>query len=186
MRGAKTPLHPILVEFIDLVIAFFAASFGMILFFGSFFFLNSRSESQLYSGKSYRVTNFNVVRVYFQPGSAGGENGVPVGPTYTASGIVEGKQEWMDLRLWLPSTPQSPAPQDLYELEQRVPAGTIIPAYFFPDLKGMRRLHPATTLPPAEQGDQNVRDTLHYGGLALAVCAAAVVVLIPLRRACVA
>ena len=71
------------------------------------------------------------------------------------------------------------------ELVRLIPAGTTIPVYYFPDLKDAARVRFVGNLPPAEQGQKNTTNVLHYGALGLAMCAGGVLALIPLRRMCV-
>jgi len=172
----RTPSHPLLVRIIDLGIVAFAVSFVLILLLGFAFFMNGRSQSRVYQGRGYFVSNLTVVRVHYQP-ATGPTDSADGFPTLLASGMVEGHVEWMDLRPYLSSRPH-----DQFELEDRVPAGTNIPVYFFPDVKGTPRVRFRSGTPPAEQGHRDATDAVHFGVLGLAWCAAILFVLVLLRR----
>lgn len=175
----KTYSNPILYKIIDLGIAALGAVFVLTLVLGVPFYLNARNESELYQGQQYRLSNFKVIYVHYQPSSTG-TDGQYTPPSFIAKGTVEGKTEWMELRSCLAYQP----PQSQLELVKRVPAGTEIPVYFFPDLKEGYRVRLLSGTPPAEEGRQFTSIALRYGIATLAVCAIGVLVLVPLRRLC--
>jgi hypothetical protein len=96
-----------------------------------------------------------------------------------ASGTVEGNREWMNLLPYLHSTPH-----DQEELESRVPAGTSIPVYLFPDLKGRTRVRVFEQTPPAEAYYNAAKTALNDALLGLALTGGIIFLLVRLRRAC--
>jgi hypothetical protein len=93
--------------------------------------------------------------------------------------MVDGQKEWMGLFPYLHFRPH-----DQTELDLRVPAGTTIPVYLFPGMKGRSRVQVYTVIPPDEASRRTAMSTLSYGMFALAVTAGIIFVLSRLRRAC--
>ena len=147
--------------------------FLSVLLFGFVMFMNSWSAWQRYQGQSYHATSFQIVRVYYQrtTGSHGGS-------TYIyASGMVEGKKEWMSLSPYLKTRPRSQE-----ELESMVPVGTIIPIYLFPNLKGQTRVEVIGALPPAEANRKQAMLVLNRALTILAGLGLVIFVLVRIRR----
>jgi hypothetical protein len=71
-------------------------------------------------GQPYHATTFQLTRPYYQ--KSAGMHGPDV--AVYASGMVEGKKEWMNLLL-------KRAPRDQAELNDSVPPGTVIPVCLF-------------------------------------------------------
>src|SRR5208283_2785844 len=92
-------------------------------------------------GQSYHATTFQVTRPYYQ--KSAGMHGPDV--AVYASGMVEGKKEWMNLVPYL-----KPVPRGQAEVNDLVPPGTVIPVYLFPNLKGQSRIQLIDVLPPGE------------------------------------
>lgn len=171
----KTPPAPQTpaAKFLGIAIGMCGFLFLSVLLFGFVMFMNSWSAWQRYQGQSYHATTFQVVRVYYQrtTGSHGGS-------TYIyASGMVEGKKEWMSLLPYLKTKPQS---QD--ELESMVPAGTMIPIYLFPELKGQTRVELIGPLPPAEANRKQAMYVLNRGLTILGVLGVVIFGLVRVRR----
>jgi hypothetical protein len=85
----------------------------------------------------------------------------------------------MDLQPYL-----KPVPRTEGELDERVPVGTSIPIYLFPDLKGQARVRLFDVVPPAEAFHRDAMHTLNSALRALALTAIVVFVLSRLRRLC--
>ena len=170
--AARVPQTPAM-QLLGVAVGICVFLFFSCLLFGFVMFMNSWSAWQRYEGHSYHATSFQVVRVYYQhsPGSHGGS-------TYIyASGMVEGKKEWMSLFSYLKTRPRSQG-----ELESMVPAGTIIPIYLFPDLKGEARVEVIGTLPPAEANRKQAMLVLNRSLTILGVLGLIIFVLFRIRR----
>jgi hypothetical protein len=111
------------------------------------FYMNASSRAELYEGAPYRVTTFRVTSVqYYRIATDTLNGGTSSVAAASASGIVEGQRESMDL---LPCL--NKIPQDQQDVEQQVPAGTVIGVYLFPTLRGENRIQRIGGLPPAEK-----------------------------------
>lgn len=84
----QTPAAPLLG------IAIGACAFSLLggLMFSFVIFMNSWSAYQRLQGQAYHAASFQVTRVYLQRGTSRGSN-----TRVFASGMVEGRKEWMDL-----------------------------------------------------------------------------------------
>jgi hypothetical protein len=180
-RPAGTPAapqrpvnNPTLFKVLGFAIALCSVALFCILLFGFVIFMNSWDRWHQYEGHRYERTDFTVRQVYWQPHTRGG-------PDIYASGTVEGNKEWMSLRPYLNSVPRSQA-----ELDSRVAVGTMIPIYFFPDMKGRARAQVVTGGPPAETSRRAAMSTLNSSLLGLAVTAGIIFLLSLLRRSCYA
>jgi len=142
--------------------------------FGFVMFINSWTRWHQYEGQPYHRDEFQVTRVYYQRGSKGSID-------VYASGEVEDNREWMSLRPYLHSLPHSQG-----ELESMVPAGTVIPVYFFPGMKGRMRVEVYADTPPAEANQRAAMTTLNHGLLGIAITGGLIFFLILLRRMCFA
>ena len=85
----------------------------------------------------------------------------------------------MSLRPYLPTVPRSEA-----ELDQRVPAGTSISIYLFPQMKGRSRVRVYGETPPADAYRRDAINALNYGLIGLSVCAILIFFLSRFRRMC--
>ena len=155
-------------------IAIGACAFGLLggLLFCFVTFMNSWSTYQRLQGQSYHAASFQVTRVYLQRGTSKNSN-----TRIFASGMVEGRKEWMDLFPYLKRTPSDQA-----ELESLVPEGMVISVYLFPSLNGYARIQLIGTLPPAEAQYKRAMSTLNWGLVALGIGVAILFVLNRLRR----
>lgn len=166
-------IRPTLFRVLSFGIALCSIVFFSILLFGVVSFMNSWTRWHRYEGQRYHRSEFQVTRAYWQRN----------GKSYSvyASGIVESNREWMSLTPYLHATPRSQA-----ELDDLVPAGTSIPIYLFPDLKGRARVQVVEDAPPAEASRRAAMNTLNHGLPSLAVAAGIIFVLSRLRRSCFA
>lgn len=166
--------RPLLFKIVSLAIALCSlALFGTLLF--SFVaFMNSWSRWHRYDGQPYHRAEFQVKRAYFQRGSKGGID-------IYASGTVEDQPQWMDLESFV-----QPLPRSQEELDSAVPAGTSIPIYLFPNLKGRTRVRVYRETPPAEAYRSSAMNALQYGLGGLALGAGLIFLLSRARRMCFA
>lgn len=172
-RPAK---HPALVRLLEGAIALCAVVGVSIALFSAVILANAWMRWQQFKGLTYHQTEFRVVRVSIErPSTARGS------PVLTASGLVDGEQEKMNLRPYLRMMPY-----DQSTLEQMVPAGTSIPVYLFSGLKGKMRVQLNNGPPPAEAASQAATSVVRNGCLGLAMCCGVLFVLIRLRRMCLA
>jgi len=167
--------RPVLLKIVSLLIAIFGFGFLSSLLFGFVIFINNWNDWHRYEGQPYHRSTFEVRQVYYQRTGRGGVD------TY-ARGNVEGQREWMSLRPYIGPR----LPRDQAELDQRVPVGTEIPVYFFPDMKGRSRIRVYGETPPAEDYHRTAMNALNYGLMGLAICAIAIFVLTRLRATCFA
>jgi hypothetical protein len=179
-RPAGTPAapqrpvsNPLLFKILSVAIALCSFVLLCILLFGFVSFMNEWNHWHQYEGHRYERTDFVVTKVYYQPhrGSA----------DIYASGTVEGNKEWMSLRPYLNYVPRSQE-----ELDSGVGAGTVIPVYFFPDMKGRARVLVLSDPPPAEASRRAAMSTLNSSLMGLGVTAGIIFLLVLLRRSCYA
>jgi hypothetical protein len=178
VAASRTPprpvARPIPFRILSIGVAVFSFAFVVFLLFGFVIFMNSYSSWQRYAGQSYHRADFEVTRAYFQRGSKGGIS-------VYASGTVDGQHEWMDLESYLPTRPRSAA-----ELDEQVPAGTSIPIFLFPNLKGRSRVRVFAAIPPADAYHRAAVEALEYGLSGVAISGLIVFVLLRLRALCFA
>ena len=164
--------NPLVFKILSIAIALASLAMGCILLFGFVMFMNSWQRWHQYEGHPFQRTDFVVTKAYYQTHTRGG-------PYLYASGTVEGNKEWMSLRPYLKFVPHSQE-----ELDTQVGAGTVIPIYFFPDMKGSVRVQVLSDLPPAESGRRAAMHTLRSSLNGLAVTAVILFLLIIMRRTC--
>lgn len=173
---ATTAPRPVSNPFLLKIIGFFIAVSALVclafVLFGFVIFMNAWTRWHEYQGQLYQRTEFQVKHVYYQRGSKGGTD-------ISASGMVEGHLESMSLSSYVHPLPRSKA-----ELESRVPTGTVIPVYLFPNLKGRARVQVYEPVPPAEAAHRMTVSTVKTTLLALAVMAIVLFVLNRLRELC--
>ena len=129
------------VILLNLTIAILGLAFFACLLFSFVTFLNAHIASKRVQGQPYHATTFQVTRPYYQ--QSAGMHGPDI--AVYASGMVEGKKEWMNLIPYLHRVPRGQA-----ELNDSVPPGTVIPVYLFPNLKGQSRIQVIDVLPPGD------------------------------------
>ena len=161
------------VIFVDLTIAILGLAFLACLLFGFVSFINAHNAFKRLQGKPYHATTFQVTRPYYQ--RSAGMHGPDV--AVYASGMVEGKKEWMNLLPYLKR-----APRDQTELNDSVPPGTVIPVYLFPNLKGRSRIQEIDVLPPGEASRRTETWVLRRVTAALAVLGGLIFLLVRIRR----
>jgi hypothetical protein len=152
-----------------------ACAFALLAFLllGSVMVADSLTRWQQYRGKTYYRTEFVVTRPYYQKSGKGHD--------IYASGVVEGQREWMSLMPYPHTQPRSEA-----QLEERVPPGTVIRIYLFPQIKGRMRVRVDEGLPPADAYYQSAMKRLKNSLLGLALIGLAWVVLWRIRGLCFA
>ena len=164
--------RPLLFKIVSLAIALSSLALVATLLFSFVAFLNSWTRWHTYEGEPYHRAEFQVKHAYYQRGSKGG--------VYIyASGMVENQSEWMNLQSFVPTLPHNQA-----ELDSAVPAGTSIPIYLFPNLKGRMRVQVYQGTPPAEAYRNSAMNALHYGLSGLALCAALLFIVFRVRPLC--
>lgn len=168
----RTVSNPTLFRILSLGVGLFGFAIFVILLFGFVAFINPYTRWQQYKGQSYHRADFEVTRTYFQRGSKGSID-------VYASGTVEGQKEWMSLRPYLRGTPH-----DAGELDERVPAGTSIPIYLFPNMKGRLRVEVYSEVPTAEVYHRTAMNALNYALGGLAIAASIFFALLRLRETC--
>ena len=166
--------HPVLFKVLSLTLALCFPALVASFLFGFVAFINNWNDWHRYQGQPYHVTTFQVTRAYFQKVGKGGIDAY-------ASGTVDGDREWMNLRPYLQTVPRSQG-----ELEARVPSGTSIPIYLFPELKGRLRVRVYSETPPAEAYHRTAMNAANYGLGGAALSAIVIFVLVRLRRMCFA
>ncbi len=165
------PTRPILFRFVGL--GMFLCVFACLCFLllGFVMFINSWNDWHRYEGQPYHVTTFQVTQVYYQKHSKSTD--------LYARGMVDGQREWMSLQPYLHTRPRSQA-----ELEDAVPAGTSIPIYLFPELKGRLRVCVYSDTPPAETYHRTAIKTAKYAPMGLAISLAFLFILRRVQRLC--
>jgi hypothetical protein len=176
-RQLPRPLssQPMSVTLLDLTIAILGLAFLGCLLFGFVTFINAHNAFKRVQGEPYHATTLQVIRPYYQ--KSAGMHGPDV--AVYASGIVEGKKEWMNLLPYLKR-----APRDQAELNDSVPPGTAVPVYLFPNLKGQSRIQVIDVLPPGEASRRTETWVLRRAPVALAVLGALILLLVRIRRSC--
>jgi hypothetical protein len=158
---------------LDFIVALLSFAFFTCLLFGFVAFINAHIAYKRVEGQPYHATTFQLTRSYYQ--KSAGMHGPDI--AVYASGMVEGKKEWMNLLPYLKR-----APLDQVELNALVPPGTAIQVYLFPNLKGQSRIQVIDTLPPGEASRRMETSLLRRVPLGLAVMAALILLLLRIRR----
>ncbi|HZP02398.1 MAG TPA: zinc ribbon domain-containing protein [Terriglobia bacterium] len=165
---------PILLKVIGFFIALSSLVCVALVLFGFVIFMNAWTRWHQYEGQTYHRADFQVKRVYYQKRAKGGAD-------MSASGMVEGRIEYMSLLPYLRTVPRSAE-----DLDARVPVGTVIPIYLFPNLTGRARVQLYDPVPPAEASHRMAVSTVKNFLLALALMAGVLFVLSRLRELCFA
>jgi hypothetical protein len=167
---ASRPMSAIVL---DLSIAILGLAFVCCLLFGFVIFMNAHTAFERVQGQPYHAATFQVIRPYYQksPGMHG-----PQISAY-ASGIVEGKKEWMSLFPYFKRYPRDQA-----ELNDLLPPGTVIPVYLLPNLKGRSRIEVIDVLPPGEASRRTEVSVLRRVPVALAILGGLIFLLVRIRR----
>ncbi len=170
--------QPMSVILLDLAIAALGFAFLCCLLFGFVAFINADNAFKRVQGQPYHATTFEVTRPYYQ--RSAGMHGPDI--AIYASGMVEGKKEWMSLVPYLRRDPRDRLPQNQAEVNDLVPPGTVIPVYLFPNLKGQSRIEVIDVLPPGEASRRTETWVLRRAPVALAVLGALIFLLVRIRR----
>jgi hypothetical protein len=143
-----TPTPPVTlgIRLLDVLIAICGTFFVFALLYVFTTYMNTSPRAELYDGAPYHATTFRVTSVYYSTWNDG--DGMSHKQA-SAAGIVEGQKEGMDLLPYI-------FPDDQAQLEQVFPAGTVIPVYLFPTLRGVNRIQRIGGLPPAQRYQQKV------------------------------
>jgi len=143
------------------------------LIFGFVTFLNAHIAFKRVEGEPYHASTFQVVRPYYQ--ESAGIHGPHV--SIYARGIVEGREEWMNLVPYLKRKVRGQR-----ELNYWAPPGTAIRIYLFPNLKGQSRIQVIDVLPPGEASRRTAAWVLWRVPLALVILGALIFLLMRIRR----
>jgi hypothetical protein len=171
-RTPQPPVaHPVLFRILSLAVGVCAVVCFSFLLFGFVIFANSWSNWQRYKDQSYHRADFQVTRVYYQRHGKGTD--------VYASGKVDGQREWMSLSPYLQAVVRGQG-----ELEERVPVGTSIPIYLFPEMKGRSRVRVYSEVPTAEAYYRAAINALRWGLGGLAISGGILFVLLRLRAMC--
>lgn len=177
-QGSRPPQRPVahlaLFRVLTLAIGLCSVACFASLLFGFVAFADSWSGWQQYKGAPYHRADFQVTHTYYNRGMKGAVY-------ISASGTVEGQREWMNLQEYVHPMPHSEA-----ELDARVPAGTSIPIYLFPDKKGRARVKVFNEVPTAEAYHRAAINAVNYGLAGVALTVGIIFVLVRLRRFCFA
>jgi hypothetical protein len=171
----KPVARPALFRTASVGIAICALAIICFLLFGSVMFLNDWMRWHQYEGQPYHRTDFEVAEVHYQRGLKGSVD-------LSANGSVEGSRERMNLRPYIQSQMHNEQVRNEDELSLLVPPGTVIPIYFFPNLKGRARVQLYTAVPTAEESHRAALDTMQYALLGLAVSGGILFLLLRVRR----
>jgi hypothetical protein len=167
--------QPISVQLLNVAVVVCGVCVFACLLFGFVMVLNLHVAYRRFQGQPFHATAFQVIRPYYQ--SSAGMHG-PDTQVY-AKGLVEGKEEWMNLLPYLRRMPHEQA-----ELDDLAPEGTVIPVYLFSNLRGQTRVQMIGALPPAETNHRAEMLALRKWSFALSVLGALLFVLVRIRRYC--
>lgn len=167
------PTRPTLFGFVGL--GMFLCVFASLCFLllGFVMFINNWNDWHRYERQPYQVTTFQVTQVFYQKHSKSID--------LYASGIVNGQREWMSLEPFLPPAGR---PRSQAQLEEAVPAGTSIPIYLFPEMKGRSRVRVYSDIPPAEAYHRTAIKTAKYAPMGLAISIGLLFILTRVQRLC--
>jgi amino acid transporter len=165
---------PILLKIIGFCIAVSSLVCIALVLFGFVIYMNASTRWHQYEGQEYHRADFQVKHVYYQKRTKGGTD-------ISASGMVEGHLEYLSLLPYVHTVPRNEV-----ELNSRVPVGTVIPVYLFPNLKGRARVQVYDPVPPAEASHRMAVSTVKNTLLALGVMALVLFALSRLRQLCFA
>lgn len=153
---------------VGLFAAAFIASFVM--------FMNAREDALRRSVGTYHASSFRVLQSYWQKGTT--RSGTMDSPTRAfARGVVEGHEEWMDLIPFLTFIPK-----DQDTVLRLVPAGTLLPVYYNPQLRGEDRVRLLTSVLPQEASRHAASAAFKYGGAALLAIGVALFACLRVRK----
>jgi hypothetical protein len=173
--AAQRPLsHATLFRILSLGIALCSVVFFAIVLFGFVIFINNWNYWHRYEGQPYHRSDFVVTNTYYQRGYKGAVD-------IYARGTVEGQREWMSLQPYLHTRPRNQS-----ELDERAPAGTSIPIYLFPQMKGRSRVRVYDVTPAAEAYHRTAINALNRSLEGLGLTGILIFVLSRCRKMCFA
>lgn len=140
-----------------------SGAFLFMSFLASFvMFMNAREDAQQESVGTYHPSSFRVLQSYWQKGTPGTPR-TPSSPTRAfARGLLEGKEEWMDLIPFLTFITK-----DQETVLRLFPAGMVLPVYYNPQLQGEYRVRLLGPVLPSEANRRTQWVVAKYGILAL-------------------
>jgi hypothetical protein len=162
-RQEQNAAYPGLLRVANVGVLLSGALFAVSLIAAVVMFMNAREQWQRESAGNYHASSFRVLQSYWKKGSARGYPG-DLGIRASARGLVDGKEEWMDLAPYLGFIPQDQA-----TVLRAVPPGTVISVYYDPGLLGDYRVRVHGSTPPGTASQNNMVVVAKYGSAALAV-----------------
>ncbi len=175
--GERNAAHPLLFKAATFCVVLFGAFF-VASFIGSLvMFMNARESVIRESTGSYHATVFRVLQSYWEQRDDVSTRGVH--RRAFARGIVEGKQEWLDLGPYLVVEPKDEA-----TVLHAVPPGTVIPVFYNPSATGYYRALLQGALPPVEANNRLKASSMKYGLIAMSVTGLMLLGFLRLRKLC--
>jgi len=174
-RQEQNAARPGLLRVANFGVLMSGALFAVSLIATAVMFMNSREQWQRESVGDYHASSFRVLQSYWKKGRP---TGILADRNTEASarGLVEGKEEWMDLLPFLGFVPP-----DKETVLRAVPPGTVISVYYDPKLLGVYRVRVKGSKPPGTVRHNNMAVVAKYGSAALAVTGTLLFAFIRLR-----
>jgi hypothetical protein len=174
----RNAARPLLLKIFTFCLVLSGAFFVVSLLVSFVMFMNARESVLRESSGSYHATAFRVLQPYWQQNNIGTPR-PGVERRAFARGLVEGKEEWLDLGSYL-----GVVPKDEGTVRRAVPAGTVIPVFYNPAATGYYRVLLAGAVPPVEASRHLQASSLKYGLIAMTIAGLMVVAFLRLRRFC--
>lgn len=166
--------HPHWLRVGNFCVALFGAFFLVSFLFSFVLFMNAREDANRESVGSYHASTFRVLQSYWQKGRTSKDTRA------SARGLVEGKEEWMDLREYL-----GMMPKDEQTVLTALPPGKLIPVFYNPTATGYYRvLVQRSTLPPADASRRQQSAAVKYGLTSLSITGLLLAGALGLRKMC--
>lgn len=176
-RQEQNAAHPGLLRVANFGVLLSGALFAFSLIAAVVMFMNAREQWQRESAGNYHATSFRVLQSYWEKRKPGPQLGDRNFARASARGLVEGKEEWMDLAPYIGFTPQEEA-----TVLRAVPPGTVISVYYDPGLQGDYRVRLHGSTPPGTASHNTAVVAAKYGSAALAVTGILLFGFIQLRK----
>jgi hypothetical protein len=161
-RQERNAAHPGLLRVANFGVLLSGALFAVSLIAAVVMFMNAREQWQRLSAANYHASSFRVLQSYWKKGKPGPQL-ADLNVRASARGLVEGKEEWMDLGPYLGFIPQDKA-----AVLRAVPPGTVIRVYYDPELQGDYRVRVHRSTAPGIVSHDNMVVAAKYGSAALA------------------
>jgi hypothetical protein len=175
----RNAAHPRLLRIATFCLAL-SGAFFVISFMVSFvMFMNSRESNIRESTGSYHATTFRVLEAYGLDRNPLGAQKRGVQSMPFARGVVEGKEERMDLGTYL-----GVVPKGVNAVAGAVPPGTVIPVFYNPSATGSYRVLLLGSVPPAEANSRRMAASTKYGLMAMTVTGLMLLGFLRLRKMC--